>query len=75
MQYQCLCSPEDGHNDARNMLRHKLIRTETFTVLTPYKTALPTATNHIQENQNNTPKAVTGLFVLLTMGIMMPETC
>ena len=25
MQQKGLCSPEDGHNDARNMLREKLI--------------------------------------------------
>ena len=25
MQYQGFCSPEDGHNDARNMLRQKLV--------------------------------------------------
>jgi hypothetical protein len=34
-----------------------------------------TATNHIQQNQNNTPNAANRAFVLLKMGIMMPETC
>ena len=34
-----------------------------------------TATNHIQQNQRSTPRAVTHVFVLLKMGIMMPETC
>jgi len=33
------------------------------------------ATNHIQQNQRGTPHAVTQAFVLLKMGIMMPETC
>jgi len=32
-------------------------------------------TNHIQQNQNNTPNAVTGPLFLLKLGIMMPETC
>jgi len=36
---------------------------------------LTTATNHIQQNQNNTPNAVTGPLFSLKMGIMMPETC
>jgi len=26
IQHQVLCSPEDGHNDARNMIRQKLIK-------------------------------------------------
>jgi hypothetical protein len=34
-----------------------------------------TTTNHIQQNQNNTPNKSTRVFVLLKMGIMMPETC
>ena len=34
-----------------------------------------TATNHIQQNQRSTPYAVTPVFVLLMMGIMMSETC
>jgi hypothetical protein len=41
----------------------------------PTTQRLTTATKHIQQNQNSTPNAVNTVFVLLKMGIMMPETC
>ena len=46
-----LWSPEDGHNDARNMLRHKLLASNN-----PRPT---TATNHIKQNQRSKPYTVT----------------
>jgi hypothetical protein len=49
-------------------------RTETFIVLTSNKTA-PHKRYQPHPAEPNTPNAVTGFFVLLKMGIMMPKTC
>jgi len=56
-------TPEDGHNDARNI------------VLTPYKTAPHNRYQPHPAEPEQYTKYSNGVFDLPKMGIIMPETC